>query len=53
MMDEKHSSDRGRGRPPPGLVGREIGMWYAQRSKAKKADMEKKNVRSQQVIYLL
>ncbi|XP_033112396.1 ATP-dependent DNA/RNA helicase DHX36-like [Anneissia japonica] len=26
----------GRGGPPPGLKGREIGMWYAQRAKAKK-----------------
>ena len=31
---------RGGGGPPPGLKGREIGMWYAQRSKGKKKDKE-------------
>ncbi|XP_076451266.1 ATP-dependent DNA/RNA helicase DHX36-like [Babylonia areolata] len=32
-----------RERPPPGLSGREIGMWYARRSKARKAEQEKVN----------
>jgi len=32
--DEGRNS-RGGNRPPPGLKGREIGMWYAKRSKEK------------------
>ena len=32
---------RGRGGPPPGLTGREIGMWYAQKSKHHKKEQEK------------
>jgi ATP-dependent RNA helicase DHX36 len=35
---------RRRGRPPPGLKGREIGLWYAQKSKKKKEEMERLNV---------
>ncbi|KAL8564469.1 hypothetical protein ACOMHN_017611 [Nucella lapillus] len=31
----------GRERPPPGLTGRDIGMWYARRSKGRKEDQEK------------
>ena len=34
----------GRGRPPPGLSGREIGLWYAKRSKQKKEEQERKQV---------
>ncbi|XP_041377673.1 ATP-dependent DNA/RNA helicase DHX36-like isoform X2 [Gigantopelta aegis] len=30
-------------RPPPGLKGRAIGMWYAQRSRGKKKQQEKMN----------
>ncbi|CAK8696730.1 unnamed protein product [Clavelina lepadiformis] len=37
-----HDKPRG-GRPPSGLKGREIGLWYAQRSKHKKKMMEKSN----------
>lgn len=34
-------SGRGRGhRPPPGLKGREIGLWYARRGKARKEEKE-------------
>ena len=35
-----HDKPRG-GRPPSGLKGREVGLWYAQRSKHKKKMMEK------------
>lgn len=38
--------DEGEGggnRPPPGLKGREIGMWYARRGKARKEQQEKMN----------
>ncbi|XP_072169908.1 ATP-dependent DNA/RNA helicase DHX36-like [Diadema setosum] len=44
--DEQGGRGRGRGRgrggfgPPPGLTGREIGMWYAQRSRGKKREKE-------------
>ena len=34
----------GRDRPPPGLKGREIGMWFAKRGKARKEQQEKMNV---------
>ena len=34
----------GRERPPPGLKGREIGMWYAQRSKEQTKEKEKQQV---------
>lgn len=43
---------RGRGRggggqgPPPGLTGRDIGMFYAKKSKQKKQDREKHSVSS-------
>ena len=33
-----------RGRPPHGLSGREIGMWYARRSREKKEAIESINV---------
>ncbi|XP_074654331.1 ATP-dependent DNA/RNA helicase DHX36-like isoform X2 [Tubulanus polymorphus] len=32
------SRGRGRGRPPPGLTGREIGMWYRDQGLAKRAE---------------
>ena len=35
----------GGGGPPPGLSGREIGMWYASRSRGKKRERERKEVR--------
>ena len=36
---------RGRGGPhPPGLTGREIGMWYAQRGRGKKKERELREV---------
>ena len=38
------SEGGGRERPPPGLKGREIGMWYAKRGKARKEREEKMNV---------
>ncbi|XP_071964340.1 ATP-dependent DNA/RNA helicase DHX36-like [Antedon mediterranea] len=31
----------GRGGPPPGLKGREIGMWYAQRAKAQQKQIDR------------
>ena len=36
---------RGGGGPPPGLSGREIGMFYARKSKQNKVEREKKSVR--------
>ncbi len=49
-----HTADRKRGRggrgggggerPPPGLTGRDIGMWYAKRSKEKSARFEREGV---------
>ena len=43
-------SDDGEGmerrRPPPGLRGREIGMYYARQSRAKKKAMDRNSVRS-------
>lgn len=38
---------RGRGGPPPGLKGREIGMFYAQKSQEKKKEREKNEVNLQ------
>lgn len=35
----------GGGGPPPGLSGREIGMWYASRSRGRKKEKERKEVR--------
>lgn len=35
---------RGRGRPPPGLSGREIGMYYKQKSQQKTQERERKEV---------
>ena len=35
---------RERDRPPPGLKGREIGMWYARRGQAKREKEQKQNV---------
>lgn len=44
-LDNGREESGGRGeRPPPGLKGREIGMWFARRSKAKKEQQEKMNV---------
>ena len=31
-------------RPPPGLRGREIGLWYASRQKERNKETEKQNV---------
>ena len=42
---------RGRG-PPPGLSGREIGMYYKERSQAMKKDREKKEVWSTVLIII-
>ena len=36
----------GGGGPPPGLSGREIGMWYASRSRGRKKERERKEVRN-------
>ncbi|PVD36953.1 hypothetical protein C0Q70_03946 [Pomacea canaliculata] len=45
--DNGREESGGRGeRPPPGLKGREIGMWFARRSKAKKEQQEKMNRQS-------
>ncbi|XP_067658933.1 ATP-dependent DNA/RNA helicase DHX36-like [Haliotis asinina] len=39
---DSHSAGGGRGgRPPPGLRGRDIGMWYARRSKEKKEKQDR------------
>ena len=35
---------RGRGRPPPGLSGREIGMFYKQKSQQKRQERERQEV---------
>ena len=35
---------RGRGKHPPGLSGREIGLWYASRGRAKKKEREAREV---------
>ncbi|XP_012944942.1 ATP-dependent DNA/RNA helicase DHX36 [Aplysia californica] len=37
------SQSGGRERPPPGLRGRDIGMWYAKRSQARKEREQKQN----------
>lgn len=34
-------NDQSRARPPPGLKGKEIGLWFARRSRAKKEMMDK------------
>ncbi len=36
---------RGRGGPPPGLKGRDIGMFYAQKSQERKKEQEKNEVK--------
>ncbi len=36
----------GGGGPPPGLVGKEIGLYYAKKSKGKKEEREKNSVSS-------
>nr|KAG5698926.1 hypothetical protein BaRGS_024847 [Batillaria attramentaria] len=41
--NQEDGEDGGRERPPPGLKGREIGMWYARRGKARKEHQEKMN----------
>lgn len=43
LVDEQ-GSFRGRGRHPPGLTGREIGMWYASRAKKRNVKTELQNV---------
>lgn len=46
-------SDENQQRPPPGLRGREIGMWYAQRSKNQRSSNEGKPYEKKLVSKLL
>ncbi|KAF7698822.1 hypothetical protein HF521_003564 [Silurus meridionalis] len=41
--DEQHRGGGGRGRHPPHLKGREIGLWYAKRGGQKRAEDERKS----------
>ena len=44
--EDSDQRGRGRGRHPPGLKGKEIGLFYAKRSKEKAAQDEKSKVRN-------
>ena len=41
----------GHGAPPPGLRGRDLGMWYASRSRAHKKTRERNEVRRNKDVY--
>lgn len=48
-LDSGNVRDRTAERPPPGLRGREIGLWYAKRSKERKQDSEGQEQRVKQL----
>ncbi|CAG0915799.1 unnamed protein product [Notodromas monacha] len=51
-FDDVHSSNADQERPPPHLKGREIGMWYAARSKAKKDAPAHENIEEMMTVML-